>query len=79
MKNDSSGTVSTSTDTSHAQTHRGSDADQIQVSGEAQGDASALDKFVKELNQGPSAAQVSKVDQKDIPTQDGESGFHTKG
>ncbi|GAM85575.1 hypothetical protein ANO11243_035820 [Dothideomycetidae sp. 11243] len=48
------------------------------VSGEAQGDEGALDRFVQVLNIGPSAADVSKVDKKDIPTKDGESGFHQK-
>lgn len=51
------------------------DDDRSQVSGEAQGDQSSLDKFVQHLNQGPSAAKVSKVDQKEISTKEGESGF----
>ncbi|KAF2152654.1 Acylphosphatase [Myriangium duriaei CBS 260.36] len=45
------------------------------VSGEAQGDDSAIKQFVQSLNKGPSAADVAKVDHKDIPTKDGESGF----
>jgi acylphosphatase len=45
------------------------------VTGEAQGDQSSLDKFVQHLNMGPSAADVNKVDQKDISTKEGESGF----
>ncbi|KAK4540345.1 Alternative oxidase, mitochondrial precursor [Oleoguttula mirabilis] len=45
------------------------------VVGEAQGDASSLDKFVQHLNKGPSAASVNKVDQKEIGTKSGDSGF----
>lgn len=45
------------------------------VEGEAQGDSSALDKFVQRLNIGPSAATVKKVDQKEIETKSGDSGF----
>jgi len=46
-----------------------------QVVGEAQGDASALDKFMQHLQTGPDAANVSKVDQKEIGTKEGEKGF----
>ncbi|KAK8206574.1 hypothetical protein M8818_004407 [Zalaria obscura] len=42
------------------------------VTGEAQGDSSALAKFVQHLNKGPSAASVSKVDTKEIPTKEAE-------
>ncbi|EME42441.1 hypothetical protein DOTSEDRAFT_45971 [Dothistroma septosporum NZE10] len=45
------------------------------VVGEAQGDQSALEKFVQHLNIGPQPAKVKKVDQKDIDTKDGESSF----
>jgi acylphosphatase len=45
------------------------------VTGEAQGDQSALDKFVQHLNMGPRAAEVNKVDQKTIDVKEGESGF----
>ena len=45
------------------------------VVGEAQGDESALNKFVQHLNMGPRHADVKKVDQKDIATKDGENGF----
>ena len=53
----------------------GNSADNAQVTGEAQGDQSSLDKFVQHLNMGPSAAKVSKVDQKEISPKEGESGF----
>jgi len=46
-----------------------------QVTGEAQGDSGALDKFVQHLNMGPSAAKVSKVDRKEVSIKEGESGF----
>ncbi|KAK5124440.1 Alternative oxidase, mitochondrial precursor [Meristemomyces frigidus] len=49
------------------------------VVGEAQGDASALDKFVQHLNMGPPAASVNKVDQKEIETKSGDSGFERRG
>ncbi|KAK5137175.1 hypothetical protein LTR08_000680 [Meristemomyces frigidus] len=45
------------------------------VVGEAQGDASSVDKFVQHLKKGPSAADVNKVDQKEIDTKSGDSGF----
>lgn len=46
-----------------------------QVTGEAQGSQSALDKFVQHINMGPSAAEVSKVEQKDIATKNDETKF----
>ena len=46
-----------------------------QVTGEAQGDSSSLDKFKQHLNKGPSAATVTKLDTDDIKTKDGESDF----
>lgn len=51
-------------------------ADDGSVVGEAQGDQSALDKFVQHLNMGPRAAEVHKVDHKDIATKEGESSFN---
>jgi len=47
-----------------------------QVTGEAQGEQSALNQFVQHLNKGPSAARVSTVDHSDIATKEGEKGFH---
>lgn len=47
----------------------------LKVSGEAQGDSSSLDKFVQHLKMGPSAADVSKVDTKEISTKSGEKNF----
>lgn len=45
------------------------------VAGEAQGDQSALDKFVQHLNMGPSQAKVRKVSHEEIERKDGEKGF----
>ena len=47
----------------------------LQVTGEAQGDSSALDKFQQHLNRGPSAASVTKVHINNIKTKEGESDF----
>jgi hypothetical protein len=49
--------------------------DSMQVAGEAQGSDDALNQFVQHLNQGPSAASVKSVEQSDIATKSGESGF----
>ena len=46
-----------------------------QVTGEAQGEQSALNQFVQHLNKGPPAAKVSTVDHSDITTKEGEKGF----
>jgi len=46
-----------------------------QVVGEAQGDASSIDKFMQHLKMGPSAANVTKLDHKEIETKEGDSGF----
>lgn len=41
----------------------------------SQGDQSSLDKFVQHLNMGPKAADVNKVEQKEISTKEGEKEF----
>ncbi|KAM0696429.1 hypothetical protein Q7P36_003675 [Cladosporium allicinum] len=46
------------------------------VTGEAQGEQSALSQFVQLLNKGPPAARVSTVDHSDIATKEGEKGFN---
>jgi acylphosphatase len=48
----------------------------LQVTGEAQGEQSALSQFVQHLNKGPPAARVSTVDHSDIATKEGEKGFN---
>jgi len=45
------------------------------VEGEAQGDMSALDKFLQHLKIGPPAAKVIKVDHREIDTKAGDKGF----
>jgi acylphosphatase len=45
------------------------------VVGEAQGSENDLKKLVNHLNKGPSAASVDDVEQKDISTKSGETGF----
>ena len=50
----------------------------MQVAGEAQGSEDALSQFVQHLNQGPSAASVKSVEQSDMATKSGESGFNVQ-
>lgn len=45
------------------------------VVGEAQGDQSSIDKLIQHLNVGPKAADVNKVEQKEISLKDGEKEF----
>ena len=45
------------------------------VVGEAQGPEEDLNKLVGHLNKGPPAASVDGVEQKDISTKSGETGF----
>lgn len=45
------------------------------VAGEAQGSEEALEKFKKDLNEGPSAAHVVKVETDNIEAKSGESSF----
>ncbi|CAK4003455.1 Acylphosphatase [Lecanosticta acicola] len=54
-------------------------SDDGSVVGEAQGPQDALDKFVQHLNTGPSAAEVHKVDQKDVSTRNDETKFNQNG
>lgn len=46
-----------------------------EVIGEAQGSESSIDKFVQHLNMGPHHAKVSKVEQSDMDTKQGETKF----
>jgi acylphosphatase len=52
-------------------------AETIQVEGEAQGDKSSLDKLTKDLNRGPPAAHVVKLETSEISTRDGETEFRS--
>ena len=40
----------------------------VQVSGEAQGSEDSIKSFLKEINSGPSAAHVTKVEKEEITT-----------
>lgn len=46
-----------------------------QVKGEAQGEEDSLRKLKKDLNQGPRAAHVVKLEFNEIDPKDGESSF----
>ncbi|KAI9873341.1 MAG: hypothetical protein M1830_000515 [Pleopsidium flavum] len=48
------------------------------VEGEAQGDEESLQKFIKELNNGPSAAHVVKVEKTEQDVKEGEKSFEAK-
>ena len=45
------------------------------VVGEAQGDEESIKKLLKDINNGPSAAHVVKVEKSEIDVKDGESSF----
>ncbi|KAH7309259.1 Acylphosphatase-like domain-containing protein [Rhexocercosporidium sp. MPI-PUGE-AT-0058] len=49
-----------------------------QVEGEAQGGDDVLQKFMKDVDSGPSHATVDKVEKKDIDVVDGETGFEVR-
>lgn len=49
-----------------------------QVEGEAQGDDDSIQKLLKDLNQGPSAAHVVKVEKSETETKEGESSFEAR-
>ena len=46
-----------------------------QVSGEAQGSEDGIKALLKEINNGPNAAHVVKVEKEDIDVKNGESSF----
>lgn len=48
------------------------------VTGEAQGSEDSIKSFLKDLNNGPRAAQVVKVEKEEIRTKEGESSFETQ-
>ena len=50
----------------------------VQVSGEAQGSEDGIKAFLKEINNGPRAAHVVKVDKEEIGVKDGESSFNVQ-
>ncbi|KAI9810848.1 MAG: hypothetical protein M1827_006055 [Pycnora praestabilis] len=48
------------------------------VEGEAQGDEESLQKLLKDINQGPSAAHVVKVEKSEADVKEGESSFEAR-
>ena len=48
------------------------------MEGEAQGSEDALQKLLKDLNNGPRAAHVVKLEKKEIDAVEGESSFVAK-
>jgi acylphosphatase len=54
-----------------------SSANPLKVAGEAQGEEACLQKFLKDINEGPKHAHVVKVEKSTIDTKDGESSFET--
>ncbi|KAH8593434.1 Acylphosphatase family protein [Bisporella sp. PMI_857] len=48
------------------------------VQGEAQGEQDAIQKLVKDLGIGPSAAKVDKLEKQEIDVVEGESGFSVR-
>ena len=48
---------------------------ELQVKGEAQGEEDSLKKLKGDLNEGPRAAHVVKLEFKEIDSKDGESSF----
>jgi len=50
----------------------------MKVEGEAQGDEESLQKLLKDLNQGPSAAHVVKVEKTEQEVKEGESSFEAQ-
>lgn len=50
----------------------------MKVEGEAQGDEASLQKLMKDLNRGPSAAHVVKLEKSEQDVKEGESSFDVK-
>ena len=50
----------------------------VQVEGEAQGDEESIQKLLKDINQGPSAAHVVKVDKSETEVKEDESSFEAR-
>lgn len=46
-----------------------------EVEGEAQGDSDSIEKLLNDINKGPSAAYVVKVNKTDIEVKEGERSF----
>ena len=50
----------------------------IQVQGEAQGADAIIETLLKDLKEGPSHSQVSKVEQAEIDSVEGETAFEVR-
>jgi acylphosphatase len=48
------------------------------VEGEAQGEEDVLQKFLKDIDRGPSHAHVVKLEKSEIEIQEGESSFDVR-
>lgn len=53
-------------------------ADMLKVAGEAQGNDEDIKKLLKDLNKGPSAAHVVKVEKQELDLKEGESSFEVR-
>ena len=49
-----------------------------QVEGEAQGEEDSIKNLLKDLNNGPAAAHVVKLESSELEEKEGESSFDTK-
>ena len=56
--------------------HRGPDSEQVE--GEAQGDEGSIKKFLKDINDGPPAAHVVKLEKSELGVHQGETTFGVK-
>lgn len=48
------------------------------MAGEAQGSEESIKSYLKEINKGPRAAHVVKVEKEEIEVKEGEKSFHVK-
>ncbi|KAI9051717.1 hypothetical protein LZ554_004757 [Drepanopeziza brunnea f. sp. 'monogermtubi'] len=48
------------------------------VEGEAQGEDEVLQRFVKDIEKGPTHARVARLEKSDVDLVDGESGFEVR-
>ena len=53
-------------------------ADMLKVAGEAQGNDEDIKKLLKDLNKGPLAAHVVKVEKQELDLKEGESSFEVR-
>lgn len=53
-------------------------ADTLKVAGEAQGKDEDIKKLLKDLDKGPSAAHVVKLEKQELDLKEGESSFEVR-